>query len=186
MTYKRLMLLIIIAFIFTGCNLYETREDKQGRTVRVNKITGEVAIIDGDKIIKVKSDKDIAKEKANEDELRTTKIWNTMILFNNVPVEFKTMWSNGNMSYQLRIKQNLRPKSNYLSTICVVLKDKDEFQITSIPIRTNELVGVVGIDGKTIFEMTHSDQIPIVKEDYKRIASCELSWSGFKESSEKQ
>jgi len=95
---KQLMLSIIVIFIFTGCSLYETKEDKQGRTILVNKITGEIAIIDGDKIIKVKSDKEIAKEKASEDLLGITKVWDTM-LFNNIPVELKTKWSNGNMSY---------------------------------------------------------------------------------------
>jgi len=89
-------------------------------------------------------------------------------------------------SYQLRIKQNLRPKSNYLSIIYVALKDRDGFQIASVPIRVHELVGVVGLDGKTILEMALSDQTPIIKEDYKRIASCEITWSGFKESAEKQ
>lgn len=175
------ILLITSLLVFVaGCSLYDTKEDKQGRTIRVNKVTGEVSIIDGDKLVKVKSEKEVIQEKSKDDALSTTVKWDDSTFLNNIPVSFMSKWADSMMSYKLIIKNNIRPKSNYYSRINIELKDKEGFKILDIPIPVNTLTGNLGEDNKTIVQMELSDRVSLSKDDYKRIGSWGLTWSGFK------
>ncbi|GFO59223.1 hypothetical protein GMST_15480 [Geomonas silvestris] len=176
-----IMFSIMLPIAISGCGLYETKEDKQGRTIRVNRLTGDVAIVDGDKLVRVKSEKEVAQEKMREDKLSVTKGWDKSMLLNEIPVGLKTKWVDGIMSYQLSVEGNLRTRGTYFSEITAVFKDKDDFHIAKIPIKSNAFTGLVGFDGKTVSNMSYSDQLPLSKDEYARITSWELIWSGFKD-----
>ena len=170
---------MIIILVLAGCGLYETKEDKQGRTIRVNRITGEVAIIEGDKIVRVKNEKEVAEEKKREDALATAKEWEMLSVMNQYPINLKTKWSDGMTSYQIKINGNLRQKSSYYSRITIIFKDNEGFRITSIPIEASRLTGELGFDNKTIEQMEFSEQIPMSINDYRRIATWDVAWAGF-------
>jgi hypothetical protein len=52
----------MLSFLLTGCNQYEVSKDSQGRTIRLNKSTGEVTVIEGGKLIVPKTEEQVKAE----------------------------------------------------------------------------------------------------------------------------
>jgi len=48
--------------LVSGC--YEVKQDNQGRTVKVNKLTGAASVIEGDRIVKLKNENEIKAEES--------------------------------------------------------------------------------------------------------------------------
>jgi len=178
MKLKILFLLIIAIAMTIGC--YETKQDEKGRTIKINRITGEMSVIDGDKIIKLKTDKDIKADQDSTKKLSEPILWPAITIMNKYAnVNFKTKWSDGNIYYQIHVDKNLRDKALYNAILTIELYDNENFLMSKIPVMVNSMAGGVGSDGKTIETMSYKDQMPMSEDAYKKIVSWNVLWSGF-------
>jgi hypothetical protein len=171
--------IIILSLIVTGC--YETKQDDKGRTVKINKITGEVSIIDGDKILKPKEEKDLKAQQEATKKLGEPKVWAQLDLsiIGGVKARLITKWSDGNIYYQFFLDKNLRGKVNSFAKFNVQLHDGAEFLIEEIPIPALSMTGRLGEDLKTIESMEYKGRKPMSEETYKIIKIWNVTWVGF-------
>ncbi|MGA9112014.1 MAG: hypothetical protein WB290_17160 [Smithella sp.] len=178
MKLKILLSVVIAISLLTGC--YDTKQDEKGRTVKINKITGEMSVIDGDKIIKLKTENEIKAEQKAAEELGESKTWPTIPILNKYTnVILKTKWSDGNIYYQIHVDKNLRDIADYNAVLLIELYDTQSFLIQKIPVDVRIMAGVVGADGTTIEAMEYKDQIPMSEDVYKKMAVWNVLWSGF-------
>lgn len=73
MNHLKSSVIVVALLVLAGC--YEMKQDDKGRTVKVNKITGELSVIDGDKIIKLKNEKEVKAEQEEAKKLGDAKRW---------------------------------------------------------------------------------------------------------------
>src|SRR4030042_3386630 len=167
-----LFFMFIILPVIVGC--YEMKQDDKGRTVKINKITGAVSVIDGDKIVKLKDEDDI---KAETKKLGESKIWPVLPLpiVGSANAILKTKWSDGKIYYQFFVDKNLRGKGNYYATLNIQLYDSYAFLIEEIPVPVSSMTGRLGADGKTIESEEFKDQKPMSEDEYKKIKEWGLT-----------
>ena len=171
---------VIIAVSFlTGC--YEMNQDDKGRTVKVNKLTGELSVIENDKIIKLKSEKEVVAERYESDKLGEAKYWPVipLTILNNKNVSLITKWSGGNIYYQFRVFKNIRNKDSYRAKFNIQLLDDAEFLIQEIPVPISNMTGNLGLDGKTIETMEFKGQLLMSEETYRKLSNWSVTWIGF-------
>lgn len=171
-----LFFMVIILPIIVGC--YEMKQDDKGRTVKINRITGEVSVIDGDKIVKLKDENDI---KAETKKLGEPHKWLTIPLpvASGINASLITKWSDGNIYYQFFVDKNLRGKGNYYATFTILLQDSNAFLIEDISLPVSSMTGMLGADGKAINSMQFKGQRPMSEDKYKQITEWKVEWSGF-------
>lgn len=176
---SRHLFMFTVFIVMTGC--YEMKQDNKGRTVKINKITGDISAIDGDKIIKLRDETDMKAEKEAAKKLGDSKAWPEM----NLPIvggttaRILTKWADGYIYYQFFANKNLRVKGNMYASITIQLHDNAAFLIQQIPISVSEMTGNIGIDGKTITAMEYKGQLLMSDDTYKKIKEWNVTWSGF-------
>jgi len=157
------------------------KQDEKGRTVKINKITGEVSVIEGDRILKLKDENDIKAEQDASKKLGDAKVWPEIPLSiaGGAKARLITKWSDGNLYYQFFVDKNLRGKGNYFANLTIQLHDNASFLIKDIPVPVSSMTGQVGVDGKTIESMEVKGQMPIGEATYKKIMEWNVVWAGF-------
>jgi hypothetical protein len=176
----KLLLSVVIAIAITiGC--YDSKQDEKGRTVKINRITGEMYVIDGDKVIKLKTEKEVKAEQEAAKQLGESKTWPAILILNRYAnTTLKTKWNDGNIYYQLYVDKNLRDiANNYNAELTIELYDSESFLIRKIPVRVNSMVVAVDSDGKTIEEMQYKGNMSMSEDAYKKIKKWDVVWSGF-------
>jgi hypothetical protein len=173
------LLSVVVAFaVLTGC--YDTKQDAKGRTVKINRFTGEMSVIDGDKIIKLKTEKDVKAEQEATEQLGESMTWTAIPILNKYAnTTLKTKWSDGNIYYQLYIDKNLRDIANYNAELAIELYDTESFIIRAITVRVNRMVVAVDSDGRTIDAMQYKEKMSMSENAYKKIVKWDIIWSGF-------
>lgn len=181
MKLKKLLFLVALVPLIIGC--YELKQDEKGRTVKINKITGEVFVIEGNRIVKLKDESDIKAEQEATKKLSEAKTWpeTTLQKFDGAKLRLITKWSDGNLCYQFFVDKNLRAKGDYHAGLSVRLYDNASFLIKEIDLPVPDMTGRIGLDGKTITSMESYGQIPMNSELYKKIKSWKVAWYGFDE-----
>jgi hypothetical protein len=122
-----LPVILTVALLLSGCdqlgNRYEISKDQKGRTVRLDKRTGEIAIVEDDKIILVKDAKDLeGREKQALDRVGKFKYWPPQDLKQfNIQVNLTTVWRDGKLFYAVEF----RPSSPKLEKAAIALKEKN-------------------------------------------------------------
>ncbi|MGA2780784.1 MAG: hypothetical protein ABSF13_02560 [Smithella sp.] len=176
----KLLLSVVIAIAITiGC--YDSKQDEKGRTVRINRITGEMYVIDGDKIIKLKTEKEVKAEQEADKQLGESKTWPAIPILNRYAnTTLKTKWSDGNIYYQLYLDKNLGDIAKYNAELTIELYDSESFLIRKIPVRVNNMVSAVDSNGSTIESMQYKEKMPMSENAYKKIERWDVIWSGFK------
>jgi hypothetical protein len=179
MKLKGLALLIMTVFLITSC--YEMKQDDKGRTVKINKITGEVSVIEGNRIVKLKDENAIKAEHKAAQKLGETKVWSgvTLPIAGGVNATLMTKWSDGNMYYQFFVDKNLRGKGSYYANLTVLLHDESAFMVEKISVPISSMTGVVGGDGETIKSMQYKGQEPMSEDKYRKIREWTVRWAGF-------
>lgn len=99
------VILLLVSVAACGDNdRYEISKDSHGRTVRLDKKTGQIAVIDGDEIKVLKDPKQLESEKQAEQALAKPKYWLPVDNANlNVTFSLKTSWIDGQMFYKLTL-----------------------------------------------------------------------------------
>lgn len=171
---------------------YELKQDKFGRTVRLDKQTGEMAILDGDKLSpalsegdrKAADDKRQASENAErirDVTLGTPKLYPPQE-YTHLGVKVatvQTMWRDSKLYFQL----TMTPAPTKLTPVWglgdsrfrIVFFDANGFQLISEPIPTTNLARDFDNNGNSP-SMSANWSIPLSREAYESIGSWTITW----------
>lgn len=110
-TFKYSMTALIAmwcALALTSCgDRYELAQDKEGRTIRLDKRTGEVAVIVGDRLVIAKTPEQVEAEETDARQeaevLGSPKNWpqQTLKQIGVTTASLTTAWKDGSLRYQL-------------------------------------------------------------------------------------
>lgn len=152
-----LVLLFIFNLTLTSCgnsDRYEITKDEEGRTLRLDKKTGEIAIISGDRVVIPKTQADIDAEKREQEEkAREPKYWVPISLpsVGADKISLSTSWQNGHMYYKFRVEPVPPGWAKYSShkkaPFDLVFYDKGGFKIIEFEIPKNLFVRIVDDSG---------------------------------------
>jgi len=169
---KLLLFVAMAVIIATGC--YDARQDKDGRTIRVNRITGEVCAIEGDKIVKLKSGKETAGD------VTASKEWYSIPILNHYAnVSLKTKWDDGFIYYSVDVDRNLRDVAGYNALLTIELYDGESFLLRKFHIVPGGMVMAVNPDGSAGNELQYKGTMQMSKDLYEKIQKWDVIWSGF-------
>jgi hypothetical protein len=184
-------ILLACGLLLSSCdqltsNRFELAKDTQGRTIRLDRKTGEVALIDSERIVNVKTAKEVEEqEKAEATILAMPKDWRNVSYpaLGGVTGTLKTSWRDGQMLYQFTIapisEQLAAPPSQgvlgFVPTLIVLLYDPNGFKVGEINLPLNQMTR--GVDDKGKPQALSADgSIAISKSNYRSAAFWILNW----------
>ena len=158
-------------------NCYDVKQDKDGRTIKINRLTGQTFIIEGDKLIKVKDESDIIAAANRTLEAHDWGNSNVSVAggFNT---SLSTKWVGGKMLYIFKTDRNLRDKFNSASLL-IHLYDGDNFRICQIEVPVYGMTGIVGNGTTDILSMTYQGEYDLSEKQYLEISHWDCGWRGF-------
>lgn len=180
-----LIALVFFTNIIAGCgdtDRFEMSKDAQGRTVRLDKKTGEIAVIGNDRVITLKSDKDAETEQKSAEDLQTPRSWGNVDIpqIGNVKATLTTSWRDGKTLYQFNVKpisKNLaNARKQYMSTLTLELFDANSFVLVRIPIIVGSMSRIVNDKGEGI-ELSSNDSIDMSKGTYSSLVGWNVAWN---------
>lgn len=136
---RRLVWIALIAIAAPGCGRYEIQGDGQGRIVRLDRISGAVDYLQGNRFVRVQ---DPGSRKKEAEELAKVRDWGALSYEGKYTLRLKTALRNSRLYYQIGILP-VPPTSVF--NFRIALLDKDEFQVASISLNTPD--GVPTVDG---------------------------------------
>lgn len=178
--------IFVIAFtaLLSSCsdsNRYEMSKDTKGRTVRLDKRTGEIAVIGDDKVTVLKGQADLTFDRLTTSLQEAPKEWPLMSVPQIADVELKTSWSDEKLNYIFRAGEltpkilDARKKSYINHSFTIYLYDKNDFKIKSFEIPLATLVGSRNEKGEVII-LSINDSIPITSAQYSKVTSWNVAW----------
>lgn len=171
----------LLLFVALSCqrDRYEIKEDKLGRTIRLDKKTGEIMILDGNKLVKVKK----------EDELRVVlkqnlaepKYWPATHI-PQIGVERATLVTilrSGHLQYVLHISPV--PKEWYnpelpLHRFTLIFYDKYNFRLLVEKLYAYEFGPLVDDQSKQV-GLYAEGKITCSRETYESLATWNFAWT---------
>ena len=184
---QTLLLFAVTALALIGCDVgrYELKEDKSGRTIRLDKWTGEITIIAGDRLIKVKTTQEQESERILASSLAQPKRWNAIEIpqLEGAKATLVTSWRDNVLEYQFSIrpigdKLVSARRLNIRARFMALLYDDNSFRILAIELPLSELASVVDDKGK-VMSWDGEGSIPSTGEQYRRAVGWNLKWIGF-------
>lgn len=167
-----------------GCtDRYEIAQDKEGRTVRLDKRTGEVAVLTDGRLVVAKSEQQLAaenQEKGNKDRtLSEPKMWPAQD-FKNIGVDTGTLytaWRDGMLRYQLQLTPIPKgfDQSYSPSPLTLKLSDSAGFVVVEVEFKRADLLHVVDDQGKR-YALSANASVRCSRENYESLTSWSLSW----------
>jgi hypothetical protein len=175
------LLIVSIVLCCQGCARYETHEDKFGRTIRTDRWTGEVAILEGDTLVKVKSSEEVKRDNA---ALASPHQWADIAvpqLGDGVIMHLTTNWRDGQMFYRFEVRpasERMYKSLNSGGRLDISFIDSNGFKSDGFSIPLTKLARVLDDQGKPI-ALTDNDSRSVTHDDYLRIARWEFGWAGL-------
>lgn len=182
---KMLPPLMVCVAVIGGCgdtDRYEMSKDAQGRTVRLDKKTGEIAVIGNDRVVTLKSDKDSEAEQKSAHNLQTPRPWSVVDIpqIGNVKATLSTSWRDGMMLYQFKArpisKDLAKAQKQYMASITLELFDANGFVLARIPIIVGSMSRVVDDKGDGI-ELASNDSIKMPQDTYTSLVGWNVAWN---------
>ncbi len=182
----KICIFFIVSFVSLSCenDRYQLQYDKQGRTIRLDKKTGEVAIISGDRLIIAKSPKEVEAEenflRLKRKILASPKAWPVMEL-KQIGVDkimLTTMWKNNLMYYQLilsPVPRGFNEYDSYLAPFTLNFYDSSGFKIISIKLSKDKFTNNVNENGKVVAIFVNSS-VQCSQDEYEVLDSFSLSY----------
>ncbi|MGH9683533.1 MAG: hypothetical protein ACRD4S_07975 [Candidatus Acidiferrales bacterium] len=184
-TYSGLIFLLVLSVCSCG-GRYELKQDKDGRTIRIDKWTGDISIIEGDKVIQPESAQDEQTKKKAQLALSNAKTWPLITLpqLGGATGSLKTSWQDGSLRYQFTVLPEtsdiIRARSHVFSgaSFTLLFFDTQNFKVEEIEIAVSKMSQTVDDGGKPIL-LEANDSVLCSEDTYRSISSWNLSWSGF-------
>ena len=183
------------AFLTVGCdqltgtsgnNRYELKQDSAGRTIRLDKQTGDIALVEAGKVTPIPSEVQLRQEQLVQ-QARIAAL-SAPKFFPPLPMEaiggktatVSTMWRDGKLHFQLVFIPPPRRSSQSfgigLSAFRVSFYDANGFAIAEEPIPTQELAYISDEKGHVIINMTANWAFPLSQDAYESITGWNLNW----------
>jgi hypothetical protein len=183
------LLVLLIFFLTTSCSRYEVKQDKDGRTIRLDHWTGDVTILIGDTLFKMKTPEEQKAQEETEKKktaaLNTPRVMPSISIpqLGSVSANLRTVWRDGTLNYQFTItpvSKVLRDArtNGYARSFTLIFYDDQGFKIKSLDIRLNSMSQTVDESGKPLW-LNIDDSDFCTAENYERIRSWNVLWSGF-------
>lgn len=165
---------------------YEIKEDKYGRTLRLDKKTGELVVIDGSRMTEVKTEEKLAEEKHQHEvqaaPLRLPKEW-AAIDISPIGVnsaKLTTVWKSDLIQYRLIIEPVpsalVIEKSNWpLSPFTLILLDQNQFKVVETEVYSSSITSLISDNGKPS-GLSIEGTINCSREQYESLYSWSLAW----------
>jgi hypothetical protein len=207
---RALALIAAFAVAAAGCqnedrNRYELSKDSTGRTVRLDKQTGEIAIVQGDQIAPLKSSSEVAAKRATSvADLETMKQWKSRdITPIGARAALSTSWRDGKLYYSfvlrdlsiaLLVEQWVKDenrkdfpevdKKKHQDTLAKLLthgpyvlelQDGNGFVVKKIAVPANTMTSIVDSEGARDYYQT-KNTAEMSEEDYRHVSSWTVMW----------
>ena len=144
-----LLLVLVAAAAAGGCARYELQGDGQGRLVRLDRLTGQVAYLQGKRLVAVENPGD--RRRALQ-EIAAARDWGAET-YDKYRVRLRTSWRGGRMYYQIGISPT--PPLNVFN-FRIALLDAQAFEVGSISLNVPDGVPTAG--GIIYTGVTHIDE----------------------------
>ena len=176
----------LLALVSCGGERYELTQDQQGRTIRLDKRTGEVAVIAGDRLIIAKTPKQLEREEAAKrkqgEALTAPKTWPIQV-FKQIGVTDATLttsWQDGILRYQLLLRPV--PKNydknallSFSAPLTLKLYDGAGFEVISLDLNRSDLTAIIEGSGNRV-GLSANSSAPCSQSDYETLAVWSLNW----------
>ncbi|MGD0036323.1 MAG: hypothetical protein ABSC53_03415 [Bacteroidota bacterium] len=171
----------LIILLFSGCdknNDYELFKSDGGKIYRIDKVTGDVAVIEGNHLIALKEQSDIP--------ISRLKHWPNYYIpsLDSIYFTLNTTWRDGRMHYILstsaykgRLKsvfENLTLYSSYHLTFALL--DSGDFNLLEVPISLSSMTRIVSENGEPIY-VTINNSIECPIETYLALKNWSCTWN---------
>lgn len=168
---------LFLTFTLMGCSgRYELQKDNQGRTIRVDKWFGDIALLKDNKLIELSKPNESYKDSA-------TKEWPKIQLRGNYKdheLSVSTKWSNQNIAYVLTVEPSF---SNWPSLIKnpyhsfkIHFLDKAGFIVRKIEVPLSSMTNILNENGKSNGYQV-SELLPMTLPEYLKIDSWNIEWN---------
>lgn len=169
-------ILLIALLILCGCDRYELKEEGSGRLVRLDKLTGAMAVLEDDKLAEVKTAEDI--EAATQAFVKA-KVWPVITSLDNYGIEqirFTTSWREGQLHYRARLEPYIEELwGRVQNRIIFKLRDEGTFLLLEISTSPNSYTRIVDGAGEVIY-LNFEGKVPCSESTYRSIESIDLGW----------
>jgi hypothetical protein len=175
---RTLALIGALAVLFAWLFRYELRPDKSGNIVRLNRLTGAVATIIGDKLVVAEKPMKLSATKAHE--------WKSVTIedLGNLQLKVTTMWRDDCLLYRVDaspFSEQIRKAFEDPLTrakLRVLFDDENGFEIATVDVEIKDVARIV--DGKGGFsEIERKGSVPLSFGAYSQIHSMNVAWNGF-------
>jgi hypothetical protein len=182
---------ILCILALAGCatsNRYELSKDNAGRLVRLDTRTGEVTLIEGEKLTPIKG-ATASGVHTNPEAPQVTlpeggKAWPTLTVpqLGTTSAELTSYWQDGKLHYVLELYPFLKRlklvHNGYYnnSSFSLILSDTAGKQVARTDLPTERLARVTS-STRNVEELSAEGDIPMTKEDYDSLAGWQLLWN---------
>lgn len=206
-----LLLIAVFAVTLSGCEKkerYAIEQGKDGRVYRLDRQTGEMAVVVGEKLIGMNTPERQKNEKQSESALAQEKNWPDENIPEpyNLNCKLKTSWREGRMYYIFSVypmkkapastegKQIETPDpvsgdwewrdqyiGNLSNHITINMADKGGFKLAEISLPFYSLIRTVDDKGKPS-HIQNEGNVPCTSDTYKDLNSWSMQWNLLKAS----
>jgi hypothetical protein len=179
-TSSMLLSVALLSLVLTGCNQYEVSKDSQGRTIRLNKTSGEVTVIEGGKLIvpkteeqvKAESEAEDAKESSETEKLTELQRWSELSGVAGTKVQLSTIYMNGALRYKGVFGKVPRGYTGQYGQSFTI-----DFMKNGIKVFEDKctVTGMADSNGKLVTYQI-SGEISMSAEDYKSLDNYTVGW----------
>jgi hypothetical protein len=184
---QRIGLILLVFGTTLCCDNYTVTKDSEGRTIRLNKSSGEVVVIEGDRMLVPKSKEEVeAEKKANESKLREQKEklanrreWDQSMIL-KTRVTLNTIYLGSQMRFKLVFeKQPQRwEESSYVTRPFTLIFLKNGIEVFSQPLNRSDFARIVDDSQKNVkYGLSYDGSIPMTPEEYEMLGGWTISWS---------
>jgi predicted small lipoprotein YifL len=179
------LLALALAAALAGCSRRQPASDADTRTVRVDKSTGDVTIIDGDTITRVKAPQEQAADDRQRDELAVPRDLAAVGLpaLGGGTAALRISWRDDKVYYRFTIQrdskqvEDARTKSGPSFEILLYSSDRSVVKRIGVPAQSMTRTKDEQDDRATA--LIREDSVPCSADEYRLIASWDLTWHGF-------
>lgn len=193
----RLIILFLVLNVFLlGCeynpfeqNKYQIIKNEDGKVYRLNKKTGEMAMIENGKVVPLENNKELGLVEKSKDLVLPEPIdWGEWVIpYKGLKIQLRTNWRNDSLCYQLKVFPyyllakmfDKSEKDDQYRRIwygfVIKFLDKEGFLIKEIPVKLWDMERIVNHEGEEIALALNSSDF-CTKEDYFSIETYEVVW----------
>ena len=163
---------------------YEIVQSNSGTLIRLDRKTGEVAIISGNKLVLAKTPDETAAEEADAQKragaLESPRVW-PIVEVKQIGVtsaDLTTAWRSGRMLYRFQVTpvpKGYERMSSLVAPFTLKFYDMGGFELLSVDLNYSDLTGVADSTGERV-GLSANSSTDCSQSSYESVAYWNLSW----------